>query len=195
MPITYTNRKGVTYTLCQGMTKTGKPRYYFACEPRGEPIETIPEGYRIGEGVNGVVFLEKARPVLIRPEETAAVEAAVAQHRKAQNYRVRVKDDRIEIYERVGPDEEKLLSIFADLRPLMAGLDQRIHDEIEQYGQFTPVLRFILCDEARRTFRIERWCYRGSIDDWIDIGSSGPVDRLARQTVPNLGSEAFFGLM
>ncbi len=34
MPITYTNRKGVTYTLCRGETKTGKPRYYFSRTPR-----------------------------------------------------------------------------------------------------------------------------------------------------------------
>src|SRR6266568_4150811 len=29
MSISYTNRKGVTYTLYRGQTKTGKPRYYF----------------------------------------------------------------------------------------------------------------------------------------------------------------------
>jgi len=39
MPVTYTNRKGHTYYLCQGVTKTGKSRYYFAREPRGEPVE------------------------------------------------------------------------------------------------------------------------------------------------------------
>jgi hypothetical protein len=34
MPITYANRKGFTYTLCQGTTKTGKPRYYFVRDPK-----------------------------------------------------------------------------------------------------------------------------------------------------------------
>jgi len=42
MTITYTNRKGVTYHLCQGVTKTGKPRYYFARQPKGEPVPEIP---------------------------------------------------------------------------------------------------------------------------------------------------------
>jgi hypothetical protein len=195
MPITYTNRKGVTFTLCRGVTKTGKPRYYFAREPKGEPVEAIPEGYRIGESVNGLVFLEKDRPMLIRPEEAAAVEAAVARHRKPHNYRVRVKHDRIEIHERVGPDADDLISALAGDGPLMAGLDQRIRDEIEQHGRFTPVLRFILNDQAQRTFRAERWCYLGSIDDWIDIGTPGPLARLARQMVPQLGTEAFFDLM
>ncbi len=29
---------------------------YFARDPKGEPVEAIPAGFRIGEGVNGVVF-------------------------------------------------------------------------------------------------------------------------------------------
>ena len=33
MRITHTNRKGVTFYLGRGVTKTGKPRYFFAREP------------------------------------------------------------------------------------------------------------------------------------------------------------------
>jgi hypothetical protein len=91
MPVTYTNRKGLIYYLCRGVTKTSKPRYYFAREIKDEPVEEIPPEYTISESVNGVVSLVKDRPALIRPEETAAVEAAVQRHPKNRNYRVRVK--------------------------------------------------------------------------------------------------------
>ena len=78
MPITHTKRKGVTFYLGRGVTKTGKPRCSFAREPdKGEPVEAIPEGYEIIESVNGVVSLAKVRPILIRPEELALVQAAV----------------------------------------------------------------------------------------------------------------------
>ena len=82
MPVTYTNRKGTTYFLCKGTTKTGKPRYFFAREPKGEAINAIPEGYQIEESVNGIVSLAKDRPRLIAPEETTAVEAALKRHPK-----------------------------------------------------------------------------------------------------------------
>jgi hypothetical protein len=75
MAITYTNRKGKTYHLCRGTTKTGKPCYYFAREPKGEPVEQIPDGYEIRESVNGVVSLAKTRPQQILPDERAAVDA------------------------------------------------------------------------------------------------------------------------
>ena len=53
MPFTYTNRKGKTYILCQGTTKTGKPRYYFSPNPKDPVLDAIPEGYEIRENVNG----------------------------------------------------------------------------------------------------------------------------------------------
>ena len=63
MRITHINRKGVTFYLGRGVTKTGKPRYLLPREPaKGEPVEAIPEGYKIVESVNGVVSLAKSAP-------------------------------------------------------------------------------------------------------------------------------------
>jgi hypothetical protein len=190
--VTYTNWRGVTYYLCRGVTKTGKPRYYFAREPKGEPVEQIPEGWRISESVNGVVSLAKDRPVQIRPEEVGAVEAAVQRHPKSHNYRVGVKRNRIEIYERVGPDLDELITRLGEVGLLVPGRAGRLREMLEGRARFTPVLRFILADAEQRTFRTERWCYLGSIDDWIDVGPMGPVDRLARYWVPKLGTDALF---
>jgi hypothetical protein len=194
MPITYTNRKGITYYLSQGVTKTGKPRYYFAREPKGEPVEQIPEGFKISESVNGIVSLVRDRPALIQPEEVAAVEAAVGQHPKSHKYRVNVKHNRIEVYEQIGLDAEEMATALAQEGLGMPGLADRLRPTMERHAQFTPVLRFILADAERRTFRVERWCYLGSIDDWIDVGPMGTVDRLAPQLIPKLGTDQFFEL-
>ncbi len=65
---------------------------------------------------------------------------------------------------------------------------------MESRARFTPVLRFVLADAERRTFRVERMCYLGSVDDWIDVGPMGPLDRLARHWIPRLGTDRFFEL-
>jgi hypothetical protein len=194
VPVTYTNRQGRTYYLCQGLTKTGKPRYYFARELKGEPMEQVPEGYEIRENVNGLVFLAKVRPVQILPGEVTAVEAAVQRHPKAHNYRIDVRDNRIEVYERVGADLEELVPALQRMGAPIGGRTEELRRVLEQGARFSPVLRFILVDEGKRTFRAERWCYLGSIDDWIDVGPTGRVHRLARKLIPRLGTDAFFGL-
>jgi hypothetical protein len=193
MPVTYTNHKGVAYYLCRSVTKTGKPRYYFAREPKGEPVEEIPEGYKVGENANGLVYLEKDRPAQILPKEVAAVEKVVGRHPKSRNYRVEVKHDRIEIHERVGPDAEELLGFFKQQGFGMPGLGDRIRADQEQHARFTPVLRFILADAKRRIFRVERMHY-GGLNEWFELRATGPAKRLARQLVPKLGTDAFFEL-
>ena len=196
MPVSYTNRKGQTYTLYRGQTKTGKPRYYFgrAGQGQGEPVTELPPGFTISESVNGVVSLVKDRPSPIQPEEVAAVEAAVQQHPEAHRYRVAVKHDRIEVYEKVGPDYEAVVSELHLPGLSSPGLAGRLRDLEERHAQYTPVLRFILLDPARRWFGAERWCYLGSIDDWLQLGQTGPVAKLAHALIPTLGTDQFYEL-
>jgi len=40
----------------------------------------------------------------------------------------------------------------------------------------------------------ERWCYRGSVDDWIYAGHSGKIEQLARKLTPKLGTDDFYEL-
>ncbi|NTU64166.1 MAG: hypothetical protein HGB05_12390 [Chloroflexi bacterium] len=112
MPVTYTNRKGFTFYLCQGVTKTGKPRYFFAREIKGEPVDQIPAGYVITESVNGIVSLSKSQVSQLRANEIDKVKAAVARHPKSNRYRVNVRPNRIEIFEAVGADVETLIADF-----------------------------------------------------------------------------------
>ncbi len=193
MSITYTNRKGFTFYLRKGVTKTGKPRYFFARDLKGEPVKRIPDGYAISESVNGVVSLVKARPGLIEPREVAVVETLLNRHPKSHNYRVSVKRDRIEIYERVGLDASDLTRIVGRgiIEP---GMRERIDNEMDHYSQFTPILRLILEDADKRIFSAQRMCYRSWVDGWLDLHDSGKIEPLARNLIPTLGTDAFFEL-
>ena len=74
MPITHTNDKGQTFSLYQGITKTGKPKYYFAMQSEGTLAKTTPAGYEIYENPNAQVFLRRIPPKIIADEERRAVE-------------------------------------------------------------------------------------------------------------------------
>jgi len=195
MPITHTNRQGITYTLCRGTTKTGKPRYYFAREPQGQPVEQLPEGYDIRESVNGVVSLAKTRPNLIRPEETAVVEAALRKHPKRYRYGVDTRSDQIVVFEKMGADLAELarglLGDGSGRDPAALG---QVRELEERWAQFAPVLRFILQDETRRTFRVQRMSWYGAGESWRDLMGSGPIFRLAPQLIARLGTDAFYEL-
>src|SRR5262249_39385965 len=186
MAVNYTNRKGGTYTLYQGQTKTGKPRYYFGRQgqSQGEAVTELPPGYTISESVNGVVSLVKDRPALIQPEEVAAIEEAVRQHPQVRRYRIAVKGNRIEIYEQVGPSYDTLVDKLHLTGPFDPDLPRKLQSLEERHAQYTPVLRFTLLDPVGRCFGVERMCYLESIDGWLELPQSGPVAELARALVP-----------
>ena len=192
MAVTHTNRKGMTFYLCQGLTKTGKPYYYFARQPKGMPVEQIPDGFRVGENANGLVWLERDRPVLLLPEEVAVVEAAIARHPKPRNYHVGVKHDQIVISERNGADTDDLTAKLLRSLGIPSGGSDHVRSLLECHDNFSPVLRFTLIDTERRRFVAERWCYKGRIDDWIEIGLEGTLGRIVARAVARLGTEAFF---
>src|SRR5258708_28471646 len=128
MPVSYTNRKGLTYTLYRGQTRTGKPRYYFsrAGQGQGEPVMELPPGFTISESVNGIVSLVKDRPSMIQPEEVAAIEAAGQHHPRARRYPVAVKHHRIEDYEPVGPHFQPPLGELQTVGLSSPGLAERL---------------------------------------------------------------------
>lgn len=197
MPVTYTNHKGVKYTLHKGQSKTGKPRYYFgrSGQGQGEPVEELPPGFTIRESVNGVVSLVKDRPALIQTEEVTVIEAVLKQHPEARRYRISVKPKRIEFYENSSPDIEPLLRKLGMAELVNSSLSSQLQAEQERYAQYTPVLRFILLDPVRRLFGVERMCYLGSINNWLKLSQTGSVGELARVVIPTLGTDQFFELM
>jgi hypothetical protein len=199
MPITYTNRKGVLYFLCQTVTQAGKTRYYFARQPKGEPVEEIPAGHKIVESVNGVVSLARDIPSPIRPQEVAIVEAAVRRLPKARNYRVSTRQTRIVVYELVAPDVDELIRELSHIDPHLAHVARKTRDDLQdtldRRCQYEAVLRFTLVDPAKRTFRPARMTYSGH-GGWHELWSeeTGPLAGLAERLIPTLGTDDFFDL-
>lgn len=198
MPVTYTNRKDRKYYLCQGVTKTGKLRYHFSREQKGEPLDKIPEGYEITESVNGIVSLSKVRPKLLLEQEIANVKSAIQRHPQAKKYRLDTKPKEITIYEQVGPDmQEHMTMMSTELgipTAITSGYIRRMEKERDVYTQYTPIMKFILSDRESRLFRAQRMCFLWDIDDWIDIEYDKTIEELARALVPTLGSDEFFEL-
>ncbi len=47
-------------------------------------------------------------------------------------------------------------------------------------------------DKKRRDFIAERFCFRGSVDDWIHLSGVGKLKNLAETYVKLLGTDEFY---
>jgi hypothetical protein len=190
MTVTHTNRKGKTYYLHQGKTKLGNPKYFFALRDEGDLVETIPSGYEVYENANAQVFLRRTTAQIITDEEVAVVESGVRQYCSLEHYIVDVKKNAIVIYT---PDQD--VDLLADTLSILAGSrDTRVRAVVERALTYSPMLQFVLTDKAGRLFETQRYCFLGSIDDWISIGNEEKLTRLVSTYVKHLGEDSFYDL-
>jgi len=191
MTIEYINRKGKTYYLHQGQTKTGKPKYFFSMKSEGMLASAIPDGYEIYENPNAQVFLRKIPPQIIAPQELAIVREGVKQYAKLDNFMVDVKDKQIIVY--LCDQDVDALTEFGSFG---LGKDAaKMREFFAQSLSYSPTMQFVLDDDRTREFIVERWCFRGSVDDWIFLDGPTDLKALVKKYARHLGKESFYDLM
>lgn len=156
----------------------------------GVLAESIPEGYEIYEDPNARVSLRKIRPKIITDEEVAIVENGVRDFAKLDNFKIDVKSNSIVVFL---PDQDldRLEGILSQL-----WLDSsKVHQALSEVLSYSPMMRFILIDEESRKFGVERYCFRGSMDDWIDLDESTDLARLVKKYGKHLGRDSFYDLI
>ena len=192
MPLTHTNAKGQTFSLYQGTTKTGKPKYYFAMQSEATLATAIPAGYEVYENPNAQVFLRRIPPKIITDVERQVVKEGMHKYATVKDYKIDVKGNALLIYT-AEQDMDALTALFKDIYPdptanveLMTTLRNTLH--------YSPMLVFQLVDAQRRTFQTQRYCFLGSVDDWITIGKPGTLATLVKRYVKHLGQESYVAL-
>jgi len=190
MPVQHINRRGDTYYLHQGTTKTGKPKWFFSKKAEGTLAETIPAGYEVYENHDALVFLRVIVPVLVTKAEIKTVEEGVRKLAKLRFFLVEAKGESIIVYT---AEEDK--SFVQDMLAAGFGITPGKYDSFMQKSlRYMPMMRFTLIDEIERLYTVERWCYRGAINDWIHL-SRGELSVIVKKYTPHLGKESFYDLM
>lgn len=217
----HTNYKGQTYFVYERKTKTGKTTYTCNQKPEGG-ISSLPAGYEIHENPNGQVFCRKKFKSLILKDEIDIVESSIREMSSVKYFKLDIKEERIDVYTSdVDPDRFRktlpIEGVFGDF------LGKEVQDKVlktleGKFGKdvvrkkfdamedertkrllmgvsYSSSLRYVLIDPKKRTFVAERFCYLGSIDDWISILAPGSLKKLLKATVKHLDQESFFELM
>lgn len=192
MALQYTNRVGKTYHLREGKTKTGKPKYFFSTQQngKGKAVNEMPEGYEIYERPeNAQVFLRKKLSRLITDIEKQYVRNQLNTLKRTRRYIVDCKNKYITIYES-NSETGNVKGIFGNLLNNSTDFMATRTNIFDQ--NYTAMLRFHLDDKEKRTFTVERFCFRGFIDDWIYLAGPDDFRSIINNHLKLLGTEAFF---
>lgn len=185
--VSYTNRQKKIYYLHTKAIRSGKTRFYFSTDKDNAYTGQIPDGHEIYEHPNAQVFLRKIPPKIITGLEIQTVKKALE---KSANlpFIIDVKKNYISIF----AAESKLDNLYTRLKALDPS--QSSQPLLEDLLDYIERMRFILVDKKARIFQTQRYCYRSSIDDWIDIGASANLSELAKKYIVHIGKESYFRL-
>ena len=196
MPITYKNRMDKTYYLHQGKTKTGKPRYFFSMKQDGQLVDEIPEGYEVYEHPSDArVFIRKKQPRLITDIEDHVVKKYLGKLKTSRPYIIDIKSDTITIFQSDKDPDEVKKSYDRILKYQIPPERESLIQWIVESADYAPVLKFVLEDEKKRSFNVQRLCFLGSIENWMHIGGPDSLEKLAQKYIKHLGQESFFDLV
>lgn len=189
----YVNRRGDVYYLFQGVTKTGKPKYFISRKTEsnaGVRIDSLPSDFELFESpIDSKVSVRKRIPSCIDENELKFVQERTNATAKNLKARVICEGSFISIYVSESLDDFKsIASEFGGLPPQTIAI-------IQASALMSPAFRFKLVREEERVFEVQRYCFRGSIDDWISLHHEGTLDELCRVYLVHLGKESFYELI
>lgn len=195
MAITHTNRRGETYHLLQGKTKTGKPKYYVSKKPGPNTVDAIPDGYEIFENpLDAIVHVRKIRPTSILQEELDETIGIIRKVTGKKIFYVLREGDALVVYwpDRDPGDVSRLFSrVFgASLTPGVSD-DMPIDPGVMMFMRTSAMLKFVLTNEEERIFAAERFCFRGD-GFWLPCSHSMRLPALVESLCGHLGQESFY---
>jgi hypothetical protein len=190
---------GRTYHLLEGKTSTGKPKYYTSRKLSGKPLAAMPPGYEFYERPDTAqVLVRKIKPSAITQLEREQTEQIVRRVSGLEHFVVDVEEAALVVYTPTASraDADKLIEELTEgITRRSLGDNAAFRNRHIKNSPYMKMLRFELVNPDTREFSVERWCFRGSIDNWIPLGGYGPLAKLVEKYAKYLGQESFFELM
>jgi len=194
MTLEYTNRKGIRYFVMQGQTKTGKVKYYSGRKLNAEGVVELPPEFEIYERPEtAIVTVRKVLPTRILPAEKIALDKLARELAEVEDLLVEATADSLIVYVCNQTREEVDHIMRMLFGPSHTAEQRRL---FTRQSDCHPMYRFVLQDDARRLFKLDRWCFRGRIDGWIPLTVQGDsLLKIAKKYLPHLGRESFYDLI
>jgi len=205
---TYTNRDGGVYYPHAVRLKDGRTIYVMRKRLSGA-VESLPDGYEVRENIHGRVSIRRRRSRRFTKTEERLLCGALEQLRPFA-YELDIDGRMATVYASAQDRKcfaESLDADFADgfadaltktlaksySSDLVAMFRARRREQNAKRPQFYALLRFVIADNRKRLFAVERVCFTGE-SSWVRLEVM-PLSAAVMKYLPHLGRDSFFDLI
>lgn len=155
----------------------------------------MPAGYEVRELPDSAqVMIRRQRPNPIRPDEKQLLERIIRRRAPKLMFIVDVEDRSLVVYTS-DADPDASIALLRRAFPMDDQAADSMRNHMLARANYSKMMQFALVNAESRWFNLDRWCFRGSIDDWHFLEGDAPLAELAEKYAGHLGRESFFDLM
>jgi len=184
MPVEYINRQNEKYYLKTAPTKAGKYSIApYKTSKKINPVELvdeIPPGYEFYEDPKEArVYFRKIPAYNISDEEVGIIDSVMKKHETVSDYLINKGVNDITVY----------VSNLGDMKYCGDDIVPGFRERLYLFRRYDDNLKFI---KTGKKYSVQRYCYLGSVDDWITLECSNDLRYLAEKYCYHIDKESLY---
>ncbi len=186
------NSKKQSYFIKSKKTKKGNTTYYMTKKEDETCLDEVPVGYEVFEKYDsGVLFIRKKQKSMFDLKEINCIKTNLNKNDALIDYRLSINGKEMAIYIAEKERNNRLLGSL--MEPFFTKTQIDHFKSIRK--TFEESMRIIIHEnKSEKEFEVQRYCYRGSVDDWITVGVESDIKKIRDGYLIHLGRDSYFEL-
>lgn len=187
MAKTFKSRMGKAYYVKSRKTKKGNTTYFLTTKKDDSCLDILPKEYEVYENYSAqMLYIRKKKERGFSSKDIAIIQAELSKNDAIDGFELNINGNEITIYDLEDKTKQK---------PSLLAMIPKDRREIAKayFMQYSENMRIKKITKKKEVeYHIMRFCYRGSIDDWIVIDAGDDLAALAKANLKLIGTEEFF---
>lgn len=188
----FRNRKGVSFYIKSKKTKKGNTTYYMTKKLDAECLDAEPDGYEVFEKPDTkMLFIRRRKPNKFGLKGISTIKKALENNKNIADFQLDVVGGLVKVYTADLEDESS--NVFGGGLQDLLFSQNRMTNLRKAFQRFEERMRIKFVEKKGvKEYLVYRYCYRGSVDDWIIIDAGDDLTQLANDNLKLIGTEEYF---
>lgn len=187
----FKNSRNVAFYIKSKLTKKGNTTYFMTKKLDKECLDEEPQGFEVFEKPDSrTIFIRRRKPNKFGLKGVNIIKKELERNKNIADFKIDVNGDEVKIYT-VDLEDERDNVFVGGLQDVLFS-KSKMNVFRKAFQRFEERMRIKLMEKKEeREYLVYRYCYRGSVDDWIIIDAGEDLADMAKN-LQLIGTEEYF---
>ena len=192
MAKTFKNSREEAFYIKYKKTKKGNTTYYMTKKLDEDCLDAEPVGFEVFEKPDSrTMFIRRRKPNKFGLKGINIIKKELNKNKDIADFKIDVIGDIVKVY--TTDIEDSGESIFDGGLSQLLNSKERLDFFKKRFQRYEERMRIKLVEKKeQKEYLVYRYCYRGSVDDWIIIDAGDDLGQLAKDNLRLIGTEEYF---